>query len=412
MLKDIFKSSARTRQRYVKICKDAEKPCLRPNWDVPTRWNSTYHMFLSGLKQQTTLAYYHDVLANKNRCNHFSAESWVIIQSLTQLLEVFNNATEILSGVYYPTSPLVLQQIFFMSTALSEYELEGGILSSMIKPMKKKLRKYFQHMPSIITCAAALNPCFNVNGVDYLIESISRDLEFFDDTFASKSKSYFNESLEGLYNLYYAKYGNPTQSSQTSGGATSSKVSGGNKYSRLLSGLKAHTKKKARTTDPTMSSEYERYVNSDFVTHLHPKDFASFDVLGFWKEKETMFPVLSRMAMDIISVQASSVASESAFSTSGRVLSIRRTRLTPASLEMCMCLKDHLDAKERKQDKCPLETPLDFEEGVFDDEVQQNEAIPLSDEEIALDASSEGTMSPGGPRYDYMVSSEEAEDEY
>ncbi|GJU52332.1 zinc finger BED domain-containing protein RICESLEEPER 2 [Tanacetum coccineum] len=116
------------------------------------------------------------------------------------------------------------------------------------------------------------------------------------------------------------------------------------------------------------------------------------------------------MAMNIISVQASSVASESAFSTSGRVLSIRRTRLTPASLEMCMCLKDHLDAKERKQDTCPLETPLDFEESVFDDEVQQNEAIPLSDEEIALDASSEGTMSPGGQKVYYMESREKPED--
>nr|GEY12469.1 hypothetical protein [Tanacetum cinerariifolium] len=64
-----------------------------------------------------------------------------------------------------------------------------------------------------------------------------------------------------------------------------------------------------------------------------------------------------------------------------------------------MCLKDHLDAKERKQDKCPLETPLDFEEDVFDDQVQRNEAIPLSDEKIALDAdaSSEGTLSSGGP---------------
>nr|GEY63648.1 zinc finger BED domain-containing protein RICESLEEPER 2 [Tanacetum cinerariifolium] len=162
--------------------------------------------------------------------------------------------------------------------------------------------------------------------------------------------------------------------------------------------------------DPTMYSEYERYVNSDFVTHLHPKEFANFDVLGFWKEKKTMFPVLSYMAMDIISVQASSVASESAFSTGG-VLSIRRTRLTLASLEMCMCLKDHLDVKERKQDKCPLEIPLEFEEDVFDDEVQQNEVIPLSDEEIALDASNEGTMSPKGPRYDYMMSSE-AEDDY
>ncbi|GKC53321.1 zinc finger BED domain-containing protein RICESLEEPER 2, partial [Tanacetum coccineum] len=103
-----------------------------------------------------------------------------------------------------------------------------------------------------------------------------------------------------------------------------------------------------------------------------------------------MFPVLSRIAMDIISVQASSVASESAFSTSGRVLSIRRTRLTPASLEMCMCLNDHLDLD--------FEVPLDFEEDVLDDEVQRNEAIPLSDEEIALDASSEDTLSPGGPR--------------
>ncbi|GJZ14485.1 zinc finger BED domain-containing protein RICESLEEPER 2 [Tanacetum coccineum] len=161
-----------------------------------------------------------------------------------------------------------------------------------------------------------------------------------------------------------------------------------------------------------MSSEYERYVNSDFVTHLHPKEFASFDVSGFWKEKETMFPVLSHMAMDIISVQASSIASESAFSTNGRVLSIRRTRLTLVSLEMYMGLKDHLDAKECKQDKCPLEIHLDFEEDVFDDEVQQNESIPLYNEEIALDASSEGTLSPGGPRYDYMMSSEEAEDDY
>nr|GEW92300.1 drought responsive element binding protein [Tanacetum cinerariifolium] len=88
------------------------------------------------------------------------------------------------------------------------------------------------------------------------------------------------------------------------------------------------------------------------------------------------------------------LASESAFSTSGRVLSIRRTRLTPTSLEMCMCLKDHLDAQEYKQDKSTFETPVDFEKEILDAEVQANEAIPLSDEEIALDAaSSEGSMS-------------------
>nr|GEU99668.1 zinc finger BED domain-containing protein RICESLEEPER 2 [Tanacetum cinerariifolium] len=113
--------------------------------------------------------------------------------------------------------------------------------------------------------------------------------------------------------------------------------------------------------------------------------------------KETTFLILSRIAINILSVQATLVASESAFSTSGRVLSTRRTRLTPASLEMCMCLKDHLDAQECEQDKSTLETPIDFEEEILDAEVQANEAIPKSDEEIALDAAgSEGFMSEPG----------------
>ncbi|GKC93367.1 zinc finger BED domain-containing protein RICESLEEPER 2, partial [Tanacetum coccineum] len=88
------------------------------------------------------------------------------------------------------------------------------------------------------------------------------------------------------------------------------------------------------------------------------------------RAKKSIFPFLSRMAMDVISVQATSVASESAFSISERVLSIRRSRLTPASLEMCMCLKDHLDAQEHKQDKSSLENAVDFEEEILDAEVQ------------------------------------------
>nr|GFC78891.1 zinc finger BED domain-containing protein DAYSLEEPER-like [Tanacetum cinerariifolium] len=103
------------------------------------------------------------------------------------------------------------------------------------------------------------------------------------------------------------------------------------------------------------------------------------------------------MAMNIISVQATSVAFESEFSTSGRVLSIRRTRLTPTSLEMCLYLKDHLDAQEHKHDKSSLEIPVDFKEEILDPKVQQKEAIPLFDEEITLDAASnEGTMSGSG----------------
>ncbi|GKD11964.1 hypothetical protein Tco_1196371 [Tanacetum coccineum] len=45
---------------------------------------------------------------------------------------------------------------------------------------------------------------------------------------------------------------------------------------------------------------------------------------------------------------------------------------------------------------------------VFNVEVQQNEATQLTNQEIALDASSDG--SSGEPRHDYMMSSEAEDD--
>ncbi|GJR21981.1 ribonuclease H-like domain-containing protein [Tanacetum coccineum] len=93
--------------------------------------------------------------------------------------------------------------------------------------------------------------------------------------------------------------------------------------------------------------------------------------------------------------QSTSLGNRIAFSTSGMVLSIRRTKLTQSYLEMCICLKDHLEAQERKQHTSTLKNALDFEDEILDAEVQKNKATPLSDEEIALDDVSQGTMASG-----------------
>nr|GEY03796.1 zinc finger BED domain-containing protein DAYSLEEPER [Tanacetum cinerariifolium] len=230
------------------------------------------------------------------------------------------------------------------------------------------------------------NASNNTSAIELLIESISTNLEFFDDSHASKAKNgsptlwkdEWRESNEPVVILVERTY-----------------------------------KQKARS-DHLLSSEYERYVHSDFFTHLENNKFATFDLLGFWKAKESIFPVLSHMAMAIISVQATLVASESAYSTSERVLLIQRTRLTLASLEMCMCLKDHLDAQERKQDKSNPENPIDFGEEILNADVQQNKAIPLTNEEISLHAaSSEGTMcgsGSGGEKVDYDMTTNYGDD--
>ena len=56
------------------------------------------------------------------------------------------------------------------------------------------------------------------------------------------------------------------------------------------------------------------------------------------------YPTLSRMARDILAVPASTVASESAFSTGSRVLSDFRSRMTAETVEALVCLQDWIRA--------------------------------------------------------------------
>jgi hypothetical protein len=66
----------------------------------------------------------------------------------------------------------------------------------------------------------------------------------------------------------------------------------------------------------------------------------NFQILDWWKVAGTRYPTLRKIARDILAIPVSTVASESAFSTSGRILSEHRSRLTPEILEALMCSQD------------------------------------------------------------------------
>ncbi|KAD1995855.1 hypothetical protein E3N88_42061 [Mikania micrantha] len=152
----------------------------------------------------------------------------------------------------------------------------------------------------------------------------------------------------------------------------------------LLNTVRNVTAKRQRGNTP--SSELGRYGGTDYSSDMTAESYRNFDILAWWKAKESEFPILAAMARDLLTVQASTVASESAFSLSGRVLSLRRTKLTPESVEMCICLKDHLDSIDRIQDQTTLEDETSIEVKVHDEEVEEGLSPGLSDEELAFEA--------------------------
>ena len=83
---------------------------------------------------------------------------------------------------------------------------------------------------------------------------------------------------------------------------------------------------KRRPATRRFFSELDKYLEDDYVAI----DTKNFNVLDWWKVAGTRYPTLRLIARDIYAIPISTVASESAFSTRGRVLSEHRSRLTSA----------------------------------------------------------------------------------
>jgi hypothetical protein len=67
-----------------------------------------------------------------------------------------------------------------------------------------------------------------------------------------------------------------------------------------------------------------------------------FDILGWWIHNELKCPILQHLARDILIIPVTTVASESTFSTSGRLLSSHRNSFHPRTLKALMCAQSWL----------------------------------------------------------------------
>ena len=90
-------------------------------------------------------------------------------------------------------------------------------------------------------------------------------------------------------------------------------------------------------------------MDTDFSLLDSTTNTEDFKILDWWRLQSTNFPVLSRLARDILTIPVSTVSSESAFSTVGRIIEDRRTSLTPEMVEVLTCLKDWEHADKRMQ---------------------------------------------------------------
>nr|KYP55847.1 Putative AC9 transposase [Cajanus cajan] len=81
---------------------------------------------------------------------------------------------------------------------------------------------------------------------------------------------------------------------------------------------------------------------SKYLEETLKESYGDLDILSWWKLNLGRFPILAKMARDLLAVHVSTVASETAFSIGGRVLDPYRSSLTPRMAKTLICTQDWL----------------------------------------------------------------------
>ena len=198
--------------------------------------------------------------------------------------------------------------------------------------MIQKFKKYWgdpDKMNNLIFISCVLDPRYKIEYVSYTLGQMYGPV-----VGESLSQSVRN-SLSELFADYVACYGKIDSASQES--ASQSSVSTSTISVKPVSVLKARFKQHQFVCGigGSKKSDLDLYLTKSLL-----EEDGELDILKWWKSNCERLPILSKMARDILAVPISTVASEYAFSTSGRVLDSFRSSLTPRIVEALICSQD------------------------------------------------------------------------
>ncbi|XP_019177888.1 PREDICTED: zinc finger BED domain-containing protein RICESLEEPER 2-like [Ipomoea nil] len=281
--------------------------------DVPTRWNSTYLMLQSALIYQKV---FDDYEYSDNSFKSDLGDSiptsldWESVNNLVKLLKCFYEMTIRISGSLYVTANTFFSEISDLYCILNEMVEADGAVKLMGANMKAKFEKYWgdiDKMNYMIFFANILDPR---DKLEYMPTQL---LHMYGD---KKGKDYLEKLLAALNELYddYAVSYSPTVVPATGSGSVAS-------VTPIVESVSAPV------------GRPQHLLKAQIKKQIMETDEGSFDILRWWKVNSARFPILSKIARDILVIPISTVASKSVFSTSGRVLDHFRSSLTPKIVE-------------------------------------------------------------------------------
>ncbi|KAH0636238.1 hypothetical protein KY289_036153 [Solanum tuberosum] len=368
MVKYVRSSSTRTRN-FLKCVEMQKIECDKMlSLDVPTRWNSTYLMLDTAEKFEKAFERFDlydgnfnsflatDVCEDGSIAGSIQYEDWANVRNITKFLEKFYELTLKVSGSRYVTCNVHFEDICELDAYLKVCMTSDDVdLSKMASGMKEKFKKYWgtpEKMNKMLFIASVLDPRNKFMYVSFALE------ELLGEEKGQIVNNEVNAYLKNLFAIYVSKYakGSKNQSSSSDSSDSSTYGLSQNVKTNSLRTKFYMKKQKEDSGSLGVKSELDRYLLED-----QEPESEDFDILIWWKVNSPRFPILSQLARDVLAIPMSSVASECAFSTGGRILDPFRSSLTPKCVQCLICVQDWL--RQETKHIC-VEESLEFLEKI------------------------------------------------
>ncbi|KAA1094575.1 hypothetical protein PGT21_050217 [Puccinia graminis f. sp. tritici] len=255
-------------------------------------------------------------------------DEWFQLATMRDYLGVFHKATLDLSGTKYPTSNLLYKVMIKIKKHIHLSQASPSVQLALVShSMTDKFDKYWDKMERFASLAIVLDPRYKL---DFHRFHFVKEVKLSNST----TEAEISKIKDLLYEYYSSYAPAPTQSS------SSTDVIGGHDdedEDKEFKSFMAITKGTTNTASPT--AELTLYLQEPIVDIEHKNDI---DILDWWRANSIRFPHLSEFARSVLMAPMTSVASESAFSTGGRVLDDYRKQLEPSTVEALVCAQDWL----------------------------------------------------------------------
>lgn len=254
-----------------------------------------------------------------------SDEEWNLAQEICRRLKLFHSITGIFSGTQFPTTNCLFPKICEVKLALNNWrDSSSNTINLMASAMIEKFDEYWGESHLNAGIAIILDPRYKMKFFEHVLGKIYG---------VKECKPYVDgvvDACKSLIHEYELNYG--ADDEVTHNGGETFGLNSGTAECDFFSEFDLMA---SESTFVNPKSELDQYLEEK----VYPRD-QNFDILNWWKANGRKYPNLQLIARDILAIPVSTVASESAFSTSGRIVSPHRSRLGPDILEALMCTRD------------------------------------------------------------------------